>query len=58
MKLYNITLIGSDGLPYGIRAYQTPEEMEQFERVGIVREIQEIVSIRDVSDLVMKAVGV
>lgn len=50
MKLYNLPLTGSDGNVYGIRAYQTEQEIAQFQRVGIMGEAFEIESIEDVSD--------
>ena len=57
MKLYDITLTGNDGLQYSIRAYQTLEEMEHLQSVGIVDGIWEIVSIEPVSEIVMLAMG-
>jgi len=56
MRVYETESIGHDGKTYGLRLMQTRQEMEQFLRVGIIKEINELHYMEETDEYVSTGV--
>jgi hypothetical protein len=56
MRVYEAVFIGDDGKTYGLRLIQTRKEMEQFLRVGIIKEINELHYMEETDEYVFTGV--
>lgn len=56
MRVYETESMGHDGETYGLRLLQTRQEMEQFQRVGIIKEIREMHYMEETDEYVFTGV--